>query len=230
MASIIPSNFFNRDAALIAQELLGKILRHRYKDRWLSIRIIETEAYYTCEKASHSSLGPSPSRMALFGPPGTIYMYYARGGDSLNFSCKGNGDAVIIKSAIPYFDKKSPSSRCLPVMQKLNPLKEQNRSPKRLCNGQTLLCKSLGLKVPNWNNKQLTKGLLELEDANFIVTNIIQCRRLGIPKGRDEHLMLRFIDHSYVKHCTKNPLTKRSLKGKKDYQLITKAIEMNTCL
>ena len=183
--------------------------------------MIETEAYYTCEKASHSSLGPSPSRMALFGPPGTIYMYYSRGSDSLNFACKGNGDAVIIKSAVPYFDKKSPASKCLPIMQKLNPLNGRPRSIDRLCNGQTLLCKSLNLKVPDWNKKRLTKGFLELENVNLPAKAIIQCRRLGIPKGRDEHLMLRFIDCAFAKNCTKNPLTKRAWKEKRDYQFLS---------
>ena len=222
MIRAISSNFFNRDAALIAQELLGKVLRHRYQGRWLSIQVIETEAYYICEKASHSSLGPSPSRRALFGAPGTIYMYYARGGDSLNFACKGNGDAVIIKSAIPYFDKKSPYTQCLPVMQRLNPLNGRLRPLGRLCSGQTLLCKSLNLKVPDWNNKHLTKGVLELEDVKLSVKAVIQCRRLGIPKGRDEHLMLRFIDQSFAKNCTENPLTKRAWKEEKDYRFLKK--------
>ena len=206
----------------MAQELLGKILRHRYKKRWLSIRIIETEAYYTRERASHSSLGPSPSRMALFGPPGTIYMYYARGGDSLNFTCRGNGDAVIVKSAIPHFDKRSPLSKSLPMMQKLNPIGNLPRPPERLCKGQTLLCKSLGLKVSDWNSRKLIKGSLELEDINFAVHRIIRCKRLGIPEGRDEHLLLRFIDYAFVKNCTKNPLTKRGASLNHDYSFLTK--------
>ena len=227
MAKIIESAFFNRDASLVAQELLGKVLRHKYQGQWLSAQIIETEAYYTCEKASHSSLGPSPSRLALFGPPGTIYMYYARGGDSLNFTCKGTGDAVIVKSAFPFFDRKSPHSRCLPIMQKLNPLNRRPRLQEYLCKGQTLLCKSLGLKVPDWNNRSLKKNALELEDTGHRVREIVQCRRLGIPKGRDEHLMLRFLDQAFVKNCTENPLTKRGWKLEKDYRLLQKPKSMS---
>ena len=37
-------------------------------------------------------------------PPGTIYIYYARGGDSLNVSCGGDGNAVLIKSAYAQSD------------------------------------------------------------------------------------------------------------------------------
>ncbi len=213
-------DFFNQDAALVAQKLLGKVLRHRYQNHWLSIQIIETEVYYISEKASHASLGYTWSRRALFAPPGTIYMYYARGGDSLNFSCKGKGNAVIIKSAIPYFDRRSPLTQCLPIMQRLNPLKSRLRHPKRLCSGQTLLCKSLGIKVPDWNNRHLQKGRLQLEDRGVLMEEIIQCRRLGIPKGRDEHLMLRFVDKSLASRCTENPLTKRKWKKDRDYYLL----------
>src|SRR4051812_17780624 len=86
---ILSSDFFNCDPCQVAKNLLGKILRVKYKSHWLSAMIIETEAYYLEDKGSHASLGFTEKRKALFMPPGTIYMYYARGGDSLNFSCRG---------------------------------------------------------------------------------------------------------------------------------------------
>jgi DNA-3-methyladenine glycosylase len=39
-------------------------------------------------------------------PAGTIYMYYAHGKASMNVSAQGEGNAVLIKSGFPYFDKK----------------------------------------------------------------------------------------------------------------------------
>ena len=97
-ASALPDCFFDRDAQLLARELLGKVIRHRVGDSWLSARIIETEAYYVAEKGSHASLGYTEKRKALFLDGGHIYMYYARGGDSLNFSAHGPGNAVLIKT------------------------------------------------------------------------------------------------------------------------------------
>ena len=41
MGNLLDHHFFNRDAALVARKLLGKILRHRYLGDWLSIQIIE---------------------------------------------------------------------------------------------------------------------------------------------------------------------------------------------
>lgn len=99
-ASALPDDFFDRDAQMLARELLGKVIRHRVGEIWLSARIIETEAYYVAEKGSHASLGYTEKRKALFLDGGHIYMYYARGGDSLNFSAHGPGNAVLIKSGV----------------------------------------------------------------------------------------------------------------------------------
>ena len=107
MPTMLPDAFFDRDAQLVARELLGKVIRHRVNGLSLSARIIETEAYYCAEKGSHASLGYTEKRKALFLDGGHIYMYYARGGDSLNFSAQGPGNAVLIKSAYPWVDALS---------------------------------------------------------------------------------------------------------------------------
>ena len=62
----LPAAFFDRDAQLLARELLGKVIRHRVGEQWLSARIIETEAYYLVDKGSHASLGYTEKRKALF--------------------------------------------------------------------------------------------------------------------------------------------------------------------
>jgi len=206
VANLISDDFFNRDAQIVACALLGKIIRHRVGDVWLSARIIETESYYLDEKGSHASLGYTEKRRALFAPPGTIYMYYARGGDSLNFSAQGAGNAVLIKSGFPHIDRYSGED-ALAMMQRLNPDTQGHpRPPEKLCAGQTLLCKSLGLKVPEWNAGQLDPQRLFLEDTGIRPSAIIQTTRIGIPEGRDEHLPYRFVDADYARYCTRNPL------------------------
>lgn len=216
--------FFHQDPRRLAISLLGKVLRRRYKhpqygQLWLSARIIETEAYYLDEKGSHSSLGLTPSRQAMFMPPGTIYMYYARGADSLNFSALGDGNAVLIKSALPYLDHLS-TDRSLSVMQDLNPLKGRPREPRRLCAGQTLLCRALNLKVPEWNLRQLDPARFYLEDTGYLPEAFIQCPRMGIPTGRDEHLPYRFVDLAEADACTSNPVRKRSWSAGRDYRIV----------
>jgi DNA-3-methyladenine glycosylase len=219
MPTALPDNFFNRDAQVLAQALLGKVIRHKVGERWLAARIIETEAYYCAEKGSHASLGYTEKRKALFLDGGHIYMYYARGGDSLNFSAEGPGNAVLIKSAYPWVDAVSDANS-LAQMQLNNPdASGAMRGPGRLCAGQTLLCKALGLKVPMWDAKRFDANLLLVEDVGLTPIRIIQTTRLGIPAGRDEHLMYRFIDAEYARFCTRNPLRRGQVEGR-DYFLL----------
>jgi DNA-3-methyladenine glycosylase len=216
----LPDAFFDRDAQLLARELLGKVIRHRVGALWLSARIIETEAYYLVDKGSHASLGYTEKRRALFADGGHIYMYYARGGDSLNFSAHGPGNAVLIKSAHPWIDAISGADS-LAAMQRNNPDSlGQPRAPERLCAGQTLLCKALGLKVPDWDARRFDLQRLFVEDVGERPQSIIQCARLGIPTGRDEHLPYRFVDAQYARHCTRNPLRRGQVEGR-DYRLLS---------
>lgn len=216
MPNVLPDSFFDRDAQRVARQLLGKVIRHRVNGLWLSARIIETEAYYCVDKGSHASLGYTEKRKALFMDGGHIYMYYARGGDSLNFSAHGPGNAVLIKSAYPWVDALSgPDS--LAQMQRNNPDTHGNPRPAaRLCAGQTLLCKALGLKVREWDAKCFDHERLRVDDVAQQSSQIIQTTRLGIPHGRDEHLMYRFVDADYAAHGTRNPLRRGQVEGQ-DY-------------
>lgn len=201
----LTTEFFDRDAQTVAKDLLGKVVRHRCQGIWLSAMIIETEAYYLEDKASHASLGFTEKRKALFMPAGTIYMYYARGGDSLNISCRGEGNAVLIKSGIVHPDE-DPDITMVQRMQAQNLLSGDRLRPiVRLCSGQTLLCRSLGLRVPQWDQKRITAAAFRMDDVGYKPSSIIQTTRLGIPLGRDEHLPYRFVDEKYRQRCTLNP-------------------------
>lgn len=217
---MLTADFFNKEAEVLAQALLGKVLCAKYQNTWLTAMIIETEAYYLLDKASHSSLGFTPKRRALFMPGGTIYMYHARGKDSLNISAQGDGNAVLIKSAIPYEDSKT-NPKMISIMQRLNPYPNSPthrvRAKEKLCSGQTLLCQSLGLKVKQWDQKAFDPEKFYVEDVGYRPEKMIKTTRLGIPLHRDPHLLYRFIDYQYANHCTSNPLTKKSWQLNKDY-------------
>lgn len=201
---MLDHTFFAQDAQQLAQALLGKVIYVLHQGNWLAAKIIETEAYYLIDKGSHASLGYTEKRKALFMQPGTIYMYYARGGDSINVSARGEGNAVLIKSAFPYQDNKT-APNMLEIMQALNPNKHHKtlRPMERLCSGQTLLCKSLGLKVPEWNQRQFDKEALYIADVSYKPRCVIQTTRLGISPGRDEDLPYRFVDSAYAACCSK---------------------------
>ena len=73
-------------------------------------------------------------------------MYYAHGGDSLNFSCghQEGGSSVLIKSGYP--NSNDPS--VLQKMRELNPTASgtPNRSLDKLCNGQTRISEIMNCK------------------------------------------------------------------------------------
>jgi len=204
---MLRSEFFDRDACVVAKELLGKVIFVRAEHAWLTVKIIETEAYYLDEKASHASLGYTEKRRALFMSAGTIYMYYSRAGDSMNVSCAGEGNAVLIKSGIVYSLAESHSDM-ISLMQKNNPAKNSSepRDPQRLCSGQTLLCKSLGITVKEWDAQQFDSETFFIKDTGYQPENILITTRLGISPERDAHLPYRFIDEAYVEFCTKKPV------------------------
>ncbi|PTR27038.1 DNA-3-methyladenine glycosylase [Pseudomonas sp. GV085] len=216
----LPDAFFDRDAQILARDLLGKVIRHRVGDLWLSARIIETEAYYCAEKGSHASLGYTEKRKALFLDGGHIYMYYARGGDSLNFSAQGPGNAVLIKSAYPWVDELSGPASLAQMLLNNPDAQGHPRPSQKLCAGQTLLCKALGLKVPVWDAKRFDHEVLLVEHVGQTPAHIIQTTRLGIPHGRDEHLMYRFVDAAYAAYCTRNPLRRGQVEDR-DYFVLT---------
>lgn len=120
----------------------------------------------------------------------------------------------LIKSAYPWQDARSgPNS--LAQMQLNNPdASGKLRPPERLCAGQTLLCRALGLKVPQWDARRFDAERLYVEDCGSPVPKVIQATRLGIPHGRDEHLPYRFVDAEYARFCTRNPLRRGQVEGR----------------
>jgi len=180
--TILQPDFFDRDAGVVARSLLGKVIRHNYKGKWLAARIIETEAYYLDEKGSHASLGYTEKRKALFMPAGTIYMYYARGKDSLNVSCRGKGNAVLIKSAFP-FEDRATHPRAIAIMQSLNPSASGELRPlEKLCSGQTLLCQAMAIKVSDWDQQQFDRQRFYFDDAAASRTELSKRRAWAYPR------------------------------------------------
>lgn len=76
----LPVAFYDREADVVARELLGAILEHRTGDMVRRGRIVETEAYLgPHDPACHSARGLTPRTRHLHGPPGTAYVYLIYG-------------------------------------------------------------------------------------------------------------------------------------------------------
>jgi DNA-3-methyladenine glycosylase len=215
---MLNKDIFNHEPIEVAKKLIGKILCHKVDGIWLKAMIIETEAYYANEPGSHASKGRTKSKEAFYMPAGTIYMYYSRGSDSIGFSTLGDGNSVLIKSGIPFLEGEI-GSEMLSKMHELNPINGRKREDNLLCSGQTLICKSLGLKVKDWNKKNLDENNLKIMDIGYSPKPLVACRRLGIPENRNYKLLHRVFDAKYSKSITEDPRTLNAVEGL-DYEYL----------
>src|SRR5450755_4768178 len=92
-ATLLKTEFFNRDPRRVARALLGKILVRKTPGGILAGRIVETEAYLgQDDAAAHAAAGQTPRNSVVFGPPGYAYVYLIYGSHyCLNVSCMPEG-------------------------------------------------------------------------------------------------------------------------------------------
>jgi DNA-3-methyladenine glycosylase len=98
-------DFYERDTAKVARELLGMLLVHRAGGIERIGRIVETEAYLgPHDLAAHSSKGITPRTQVMYGPPGHAYVYLIYG----MYNCmnvvtepEGHGSAVLLRALEP---------------------------------------------------------------------------------------------------------------------------------
>ena len=104
-AATLPVAFFDRDVTVVARELLGALIVSRLTGGLTAGRIVETEAYLgRDDPASHGYRDRRNERnTALFGPPGTWYVYLSYGVHwCSNLVCgpEGTAGAVLLRRAL----------------------------------------------------------------------------------------------------------------------------------
>lgn len=98
----LEKSFFARPSDLVAADMVGKILWARGSGGG---RLTEVEAYLPDgDPACHAACGLTKRNAAMFGPPGTIYVFLSYGVHHLlNVVCEreGIGSAVLIRAYAP---------------------------------------------------------------------------------------------------------------------------------
>lgn len=164
MKKILTQKFFNQLTLKVAQDLLGKFLVKKYRNKEIFAMIIEVEAYDGFnDKASHAHKGKTERNKIMFGESGRFYIYFTYGMHwMLNVVTgpKNYPAAVLIRGGIIY----------------------KNQQKIKILNGPAKLTKYLKIDK-KFNNKPVDKKTgLWIEDRGIIInkTKIIKNKRIGV--------------------------------------------------
>ena len=176
----LPASFYETDTISLARQLLGCILVSQIEGSTTSGIINETEAYLADDPASHSFKGQTPRNTAMFGPPGSAYVYRIYGLHwcvNVTSNQAGIGEAVLIRGLIP--------------LEGIETMINRRSTSQHLCDGPAKLCQALGI-TGNLNHHPLnqtplfiTKKESPAEPDSLIIHTT---PRIGITKAVDAPL------------------------------------------
>jgi DNA-3-methyladenine glycosylase len=171
--------FFQRDARLVAPELLNKLLVARDGRRG---RIVEVEAYSDDDPAAHTFKGPTPRNASMFGRAGHLYVYRSHGIHwCANVVCDkvGIGGGVLIRALEP-----------VDGLSRMRAARPGIATDRDLCRGPGRLAQAMGitgeddgadLLARDAHIRLLDDGLPPPADAHLHATP-----RVGISKAVDQ--------------------------------------------
>ncbi|OYT71885.1 MAG: 3-methyladenine DNA glycosylase [Armatimonadetes bacterium JP3_11] len=152
MGIALPESFYLKPTVEVARALLGCWLVVQHEGDWVGGRIVETEAYTQHDPASHSYRGKTERNAAMFGPPGTAYVYLIYGvHECFNAVCQpeGVGEAVLIRALEPAIGLE-------PMF-----LRRGQVHWTQLCRGPGNLCRALGI-TRAFNGESLITGRVQI--------------------------------------------------------------------
>jgi DNA-3-methyladenine glycosylase len=172
--------FFSRPPEAAARDLIGATLTYD----GVGGTIVETEAYHPGDPASHSFRGQTLRNAAMFGAPGTAYVYRIYGMHwCLNFVCTP-GSAVLIRALEPTIGLQRMTER------------RGGLAPRLLASGPGRLCAALGVTGDD-DGKSVFDPPFHLT-ANTATRNILVGPRVGITKAVEEPLRFGLEGSQYL--------------------------------
>ena len=182
-AATLPVSFFARSAEVVARELLGAMVRSTLGGAPTAGLIVETEAYLGHDDpASHGFRHRRHAQNeALFGPPGTWYVYLSYGMHwCANLVCgvQGQASAVLLRALEPV--------QGLEVMRE----RRETVADRQLCSGPGKLCQALAITRDQDGLPMRRSGVIVVTSGGPPAA-IAATPRIGISKAMD--WPLRFV-------------------------------------
>ncbi|UCC47998.1 MAG: DNA-3-methyladenine glycosylase [Gemmatimonadota bacterium] len=182
----LPPDFFDRDAELVARELLGAFLVSDCGGVRCVGRIVETEAYPgPHDPASHAAatVGRTARNDPMFGPAGTAYIH-------LNFGVHWCLNTVVGPEGYP----AAVLLRALEPVEGLETMRQRRsgRPDRELTSGPGKLCQALGIG-PDLQRHRLSEAPLLIAAGEPVPSRqLARTTRIGISRGAKK--MWRFYD------------------------------------
>lgn len=192
-APVLQPDFYDRPAAEVAPELVGKMLV--IDDGAVRAgRIIEVEAYSgDGDPAAHSRSGPTARNATMFGPPGRLYVYLIYGLHwCANAVCApaGTGDAVLLRALEPVSG--------LDLMASRRGGAGRNLSATQLCSGPAKITQAFGIDGTDDGSDLTTASGLSIRDDGWTPAGLVNTSRIGISRGTDLPWRWHVADNPHV--------------------------------
>ncbi|HEX2250510.1 MAG TPA: DNA-3-methyladenine glycosylase [Gemmatimonadales bacterium] len=203
-AATLPVAFFRRPAEIVAADLLGMVMVSSIGGRRTEAVIVETEAYLGYDDpASHGYMHRRNARNeALFGPPGTWYVYLSYGMHwCSNLVCQeaGHASAVLLRALQPIAG--------LEIMRR-----RRGGVPDRdLCSGPGKLCQALGINRDLDGERMARSPVIVRPPTKQEEIQISVTPRIGITKAADWPLRFHIAGSPWLsrKERAEDPVTSR---------------------
>jgi len=191
-ASPLPPEFYDRGAEEVARDLLGALVVSEIGGVRCTAEIVETEAYTgPDDEASHAHerFGRTARNAAMFGSPGTAYVYLIYG---LHWCLNavtgpaGHPAAVLIRAARPMSGLEAMRDR------------RPGRPDRDLLRGPGNLCRALGIGG-EWNRHPLQQSPLRIVAGEPVPDGRVAAGpRIGITRAVEAPLRFRVLDDPHV--------------------------------
>jgi DNA-3-methyladenine glycosylase len=169
---VLARNFYERDPALVARGLLGKMLVRRLNSQILCGKIVETEAYYgENDPASKAYKGRKMFNELMFMDVGKAFIYMVHGNWLLNIVAHSKGEvgAILLRAIEPL--------QGVEIMMKNRGVRDLSA----LTSGPGKLTKALAI-TKKLNGLDVTKEDSELTvaEANLESFEVVSSHRIGV--------------------------------------------------
>jgi DNA-3-methyladenine glycosylase len=187
---ILSREFYERDPAEVARELLGKILVRRLNNTVLKGKIVEAEAYYgQNDPASKAYRGRKRFNELMFRDVGKTFIYMVHGNWLLNIVAHPRGDvgAVLIRALEPLEGVEAMMRN-----RGIQDIYSLTNGPGKLTKAMMITNKLNGVDVTD-NNSEIQ--ILESVRENF---NIKNSYRIGVRKDLPVKLRFYIAENRFV--------------------------------